>query len=110
MHSGRAGIHRSVISSPSTRLLHDFPWPSRFKRLVDAALQRIVHDEVEARERGQLISHHRAGEERSELALQPLGGELVAQRAVVRGVEREHRDVRSVALVAGPRVCESRVG
>ena len=44
------------------------------QRFVDAAFQRVVHDEVETAEPGQLVAYHRAGEECAECALQPLGG------------------------------------
>ena len=49
-------------------------------------------------------SYRTAGEEGAELALQPLGGELIPKRVVVRGIECEYRDVGAVALVSGSRV------
>jgi hypothetical protein len=72
--------------------------------LVDPALERLVHHEVQAAQMGQLVAPDRAAQQPPELAAQPLRRELRPHRLEVAHLVHPDTDVRAVALVACARM------
>ena len=89
------------ISIPSIKKLQDLPWEIEAERPVDAAFERTLHDEVETREAVELIAPYRTPNDVAERALDASDGKLRLERGVMRGIEREDRHVRGIALVPG---------
>ena len=77
------------------------PWESRFKGLVDATLERLLHDEVERAKMVDAVASHLALQQPTELGLQTIRRELPLHRGEVLGIDHEHADAGGIALVAG---------
>ena len=71
------------------------------ERRVDAALERILHDEVEAVQMVQLVAHHGTLQQFGKRRLDALSGQLRLNQQIITGIIGPDRDVRGVALVAG---------
>lgn len=71
----------------------------QIQRLIDAAFQGILHDEVETTQLWQLVSSDFTGQERAELALQESGGYLRTERGIAIAVVHENTQVRAISFV-----------
>src|SRR5687768_1551959 len=74
------------------------------ERAGHAATEGTFEHEVERAESRELVPGHAAAHDSGEVRLHAFGRHVTFEQRVVGRIERDHRDVRRVALVAGARV------
>ena len=76
----------------------------QIERGVDAALERVLHDEVEAAQMRQLVARDLAANQVRKSSLDALSRERAFQQLEIFGLVSPDIDVRCVAFVAGARM------
>jgi hypothetical protein len=80
------------------------------QRARDAAAQRVMQDEIQRPQIGQLVAFHLPKDEPREMRGDAGGGYVLAQEGVIAGIVGDDRDVGDVALVAGAGMGEGAQG
>src|SRR5450631_1305113 len=76
----------------------------QIERGIDAALERVLHDEIEAVEVREFVTRHLAADEVRKSPLDALSRQRAFQQFVILRLVGPDIDVRSVAFVAGTRM------